>query len=726
MTEFSIERYGLNPSTDKLCINVKEIVDSIKRSDINPLDLIVRECVQNSIDSAVEPNNNRRFVSVDFLHKQFNGRRFLSFLGRESNSAFSNFLGSKLDAAKLLAVRDTGTTGVDGDYDDKNSNVFKLVAGFLNGKTKAPNESTLGGSHGAGKTVVLKEGIGLVVYYTNTRNHGSRLWVYYCQNSAGQIFDKGIRNDNEKFLPCSLAWWGIPRRGKTNSVQPVTDMGFIREVLRSLNLPEFEAEEYGTVIAIPFIDERKMLKGIQACNTNVTGASKSEGSLFETNQASVRSAQITILQYIENAVAKWYAPRLSSLSENPMSFKYPWGPSLLCSFIDDTQTTLLSGANPDFSSYKLIQKMFQIAVAPDVPDSQGQIGPEPFKITIERGKNRWRGAKFDFADVRNIGVLVVVKLPSHSEFDELFDGIDRDDSIVYARSPGLVLSYDDPDWSACLRKYPRLPGEKLFGVFVPNVKNQIIPEDHSQFKTVSLEVPFRESEGFDHGKWPKGAQWPEDDEGGDIAYRIIGHVIDRITWKVGELAKVIDQEKKEQSRHSVTIGSLWGKFFGTNGAGVKGTRAAPGGNCGRDSRNNPVQAQKHARHHDTKLELFTPEYSLDSAGKVLISVPYKLVFGRKRTPVSASLTVRIGSKSLSYDEWQKDLDKRTTAEAFPARFCEIRKSNGISAEFCKGDSEVYFTYNGQDSHEGAMVYVLSREVVCELKIDFYAKEEIVK
>lgn len=719
MAILDIERWN----ADKPSINVDEIVHCIKRTDISPLDLIVRECLQNSLDSALSGTNSGRPVRVDFFCQKFDGEKFLEFLGSKSKDVFLRFLSRKRIPMKLLAVRDSGTTGVDGDYEDDTSRVHKLMTGFLDGKTKESGESTLGGSHGAGKTVALKLGVGLVVYYTKTAANGeSRLWAYYCQNGVGQIFDNGISNNKAKYLPKKLAWWGKLRAANDGSVMPTTDRWLIRDVLKALGLPEFKENESGTIMVIPFVDDNKLMKEIQNkyCRNSVDDTDAE--NLFQRLRPQSPIWQTTILKYLEHSVVKWYAPRLAILSDDPYSFTYPWGPLLQCSFTDGLNKYAINGADIDYAPYRLVQKLFKVAVDQNISDSSDRIGSEPYKITIDRGKNKWRGAKFDFTDENNLGALVVVKLTSPGEYDELFFGNDSDVSIVYTRSPGLILSYDDPDWSACLRKYPRLPGEKLFGVFVPNVKNWIRPDGHRQYKTTSFEVPFRESEGFDHGKWPKGAHWPEDDEDGDVAYKIIGHVIDRITSKINALAKELNDSQKEPATPSATIGALWGKFFGVNGAGVSGRRTNPGGNGGRNPRTRPKPGRIAARRHDTKLELFPPEYSLDDDGDILISVPYKLAFGRKRTSVMVSLTVRTGTKCLSYDEWQKDMEKKTTAEEFPAEYRRVEYENSISVNFSNGNSEACISYNGSDNDQGTLIYVLSRDVVCELKIDYEVKE----
>ena len=718
MDVLEIERYGWHASTDKNSINSSQIVNTIDRPDLSELDLLVRECVQNSLDSALDLKDSRTQVYVDFLNQRFDGKGFLGFLGPTAEKSFTKFLGKRgLDSASLIAVRDEGTTGVDGDITDKKSRLFMLVTGFLNGKDAVQGQSGLGGSHGAGKTVVLKLGVGLVVYYTRVRisakKYEQRLWVYYCENGAGQVF-KGVTKDGEEYLPSRFAWWGRMRDGYDNCVEPITDEALIGKILATLGIRAFDNDKTGTVIIIPFIDEKKVLSTIQSPSLDSENDDARPLPWWRNS----------ILNYLQHAAAKWYAPRIAQLSDDSARFRYFKGPSLVCKFGTENNLVSLNGASKDFAAFRLINRMFSIAVDNKIHADTGPLGAEPYKLAVGYGTRRWRSAWFGLKSGAPLGWVVLVKLSRTSDLvPELFpaangskDGI----RMVYSRSPGLILSYDDLSWSTVLNPYPLMPDEALWGIFVPNVANKISPDEGVSLNGAddSFEAPFRDSEGFDHGKWPENATWPKCAIDG-TPYKILSAVRNRLRQTIVDFIHDSGAEVGEDTVRAISTGALWGSFLGTGGSGFGGARSNPAGNLGRNKK--PKNSGGSGLHRETNLQLGEPEYSV-SGGRLRITYPFEVVFGEDDLTVVIEPAVQNGSGASSrktFAGWAVDLKEKKTMEEFPCELQAVIESKLRVDNTKLREGVVYLQKAKVKKVEGSVSYLLRRnDIVTELKVSY--------
>ena len=85
----------------------------------NGIDDLVRESIQNSLDAA---KRGEESIHVDFtlntLKKEIVTRQFERASAARLNDRFADE-----HECRLLAIRDTGTTGLTGNYDDENSRI---------------------------------------------------------------------------------------------------------------------------------------------------------------------------------------------------------------------------------------------------------------------------------------------------------------------------------------------------------------------------------------------------------------------------------------------------------------------------------------------------------------------------------------------------------------------------------------------------------------------------
>ena len=128
-----IERY----KAEKLNQKGSSLRKQIQNNTTPVLDLFVREAVQNSLD-ARDDNSKSRSVNVDFTVGSFNRAAM------EKELEKVDFASKKDWGNKFIAVRDSNTTGLTGRYEEKSSNLFKLVYGIMEAQTA----SGAGGSWG--------------------------------------------------------------------------------------------------------------------------------------------------------------------------------------------------------------------------------------------------------------------------------------------------------------------------------------------------------------------------------------------------------------------------------------------------------------------------------------------------------------------------------------------------------------------------------------------------
>ena len=202
----------------------------------NGLDILVRESIQNSLDAA---GSKAAPVKVDFSIKEIAKRNVIGQFDESTqeklNGEFKND-----GSCQILLIKDTVTTGLTGDRHDENSKIYKLVYDI----GRAQSDKAAGGSWGLGKTIYSNMGLGIVGFFTQTkesRNEVSQKLIF-----AG--LEDETKDLAERFTnsPSGIAWWG------DKNGDPITNQAKIKNLLKNFGSPSFDAGDTGTIIIIPF------------------------------------------------------------------------------------------------------------------------------------------------------------------------------------------------------------------------------------------------------------------------------------------------------------------------------------------------------------------------------------------------------------------------------------------------------------------------------------------
>ena len=279
------------------------LLRSMQNVAMAPLDLLVREAVQNSLDAALEKDRAGGEVHVDFTVRRHSTAAVAELLGEHiSGSALHRKFPKD---GRMLEIRDSRTEGLSGPVSmdhlgrgDSHGNLIKLV--YEVGRTRS--DEAAGGSWGLGKTCYFRMGIGLVFYYSRTLADGrpeERL-------VASMVEDEQGRDRLQTDTATGIGWWG--GTGRKGGPAAITDSATIRRILATLEVRPFGREETGTAVIIPFL--RSDLVTLPAEDDNAATAS---GGLPAWWFASDES-------YIEVALQRWFCVRL----DNPMFRTGPW------------------------------------------------------------------------------------------------------------------------------------------------------------------------------------------------------------------------------------------------------------------------------------------------------------------------------------------------------------------------------------------------------------------
>lgn len=491
----------------------------IMNKDMPILDLLVRESIQNSLD-AKDDVKTHPFVSVEFTIGDFQR----SILDQELDGislANKPFLGNR-----FLSIRDHNTVGLTGQYNDKKSNLYKLVYGIM----EAQSASGAGGSWGIGKTVYFRVGIGLVLYYSRTKNSSGS---FSSLLAAALVEDETQKNsllpsiDGDKF---GIAWWGERVNYSSNEVRETRNEATIDRLLRAFNLQPFTKDSTGTIIIIPFINEASLL------SNNRPKLEEGQNAPFWTNSVS---------DYIEIAVQKWYSARLSNK-------KYCHGKYL---------NVKINGKALDPSSmeplFKLTQVLYNKAAlsikrdtdANKVQFLDAEIHCEKIIIYSEITPNEAGQVAFTKVNRKQLGMLPPENGPSPFEYiNESCDSESFGKPIVlFCRKPGMTVSYEtDGKWAAGIELTSEDEFIVAYFVLNSNSKLTVSPDD------TSLEDYARKSELADHTSW-------EDCDINGVKPSIIKKIRANTSRKIANSYK--SQEKDLEKVENTGLSTLLGRIL---------------------------------------------------------------------------------------------------------------------------------------------------------------------
>ncbi len=452
----------------------------IQNQNMPVLDLLVRECVQNSLDAA-KPGTAA--VQVDFLVGSFASRqlsRHLEGITARLNMQFPR------EQADFIAVRDRGTVGLTGPvrYGDVTDNRFGNLLKLVYEISKAQQNEGAGGSWGLGKTVYYRVGIGLVLYYSRICQDGR----YQSRLAACLVEDETGRNAllNEKGVRRGIAWWG-KKDWPRNSTIPVDSEQEIAGILNIFGIPPYRDTETGTTVIIPWIRPEALLNEAYPVNASRNSRPPWAGRVDS---------------YLRTAVQRWYAPRLYNR-------RYGHGPYLRATVNGKPAGQQMMPA------FQAIQDLYRLAAGCDLePGALLSPGDAVIETIALRGP---------LEQGHTAGVLAFAKLSrsqlrmdppdnEKSPYQQITNLGPADDSdgeqtgnapvICYTRKPGMIVGYDmNGQWT---RGMPRSgEGEYILGIFVLNSANTLkdIPAESGSQQKMSLEEYIRKGELADHSSW---------------------------------------------------------------------------------------------------------------------------------------------------------------------------------------------------------------------------------
>lgn len=234
----------------------------------NPLPLLVREAVQNSLDAGREDANE---VKIHFSLRSIPGRKLEKIL---QHTYFGD------TEVLFLEISDHGTTGLDGKLGPITTSTNDMGRFWRFALSMGVNQTKAGagGSWGMGKSIYHHAGTGLLLIDSLIDDNERR----FC---AKCIVDERISTPEwlEANSGTGIYFWGQEKN------YPVTDPRSLEETYTCLGIPK--RTEPGTSFYI-------MLKKDLACH------------YLDSDLTDSHYAYESLMQRIQEEVQKWYFPRL--------------------------------------------------------------------------------------------------------------------------------------------------------------------------------------------------------------------------------------------------------------------------------------------------------------------------------------------------------------------------------------------------------------------------------
>lgn len=520
-------------------VDGKFLLRSIQNDNLPALDLLVRECLQNSLDASLSENPGNK-VMVDFIIKNCDCRPLNKIFEGITGKLNQHYREGNVD---FIAVKDTYTTGLTGplqecDVTDAGQfgNLRKLIYEF----GQCQENIGKGGSWGIGKTVCFRVGIGIVLYYSRIRlengSYQERLAAALVENASAPY--TLMTYQKRSGTPTGICWWGSVNPDDGTSM-PVTDEKEIHSVMDIFGISLYKGEETGTCIIIPYIDKNKLLK-------NADTAFEEHGETLES--------------IVKLIVQRWYFPRLKNKEYSFgcwLDFRVngmPVKQSETCRFFEEMQTLY------NLSAKKIENPRFTL---PDGVNSADIVLRNEFAGSSKAGIVVWKqvtAAGLDMTPPENtLAPYILINKP------------DEDDTagnraiIAYCRHAGMIIDYEVRSaWTMGIPVQPT--GTYLLAFFQPNGCNTLKDE------AITLDEYLRSSENADHHSW-------EDRNNDNKVRRIIEKIVKQIPKKIA--AALSEDDGSKERNNNKGLQKILGKRFlpprgygrrpnGTNGSGSAG------------------------------------------------------------------------------------------------------------------------------------------------------------
>lgn len=588
----------------------KYLLRSIQNESMPKIDLLIRECLQNSLDAAVSRNKGEKvFVDIQVgscetkkINALFDG------LTKELNKRFTSV------TVDYISLRDSNTVGLTGPLKEEDikeegnyGNLRKLVYDF--GQPQAEENS--GGSWGIGKTVCYRIGIGIVIYYSRIKlsenKFESRLAAMLIEDETSPkslLRSAGLKNGNTSK---GIAWWG--NEDINGSSYPITDEDEIAAILKDLQIQAYTADETGTTIIIPYIDQ-------QALEINANPYGTLQGKLKD---------------YIGLAVQRWYFPRLYNK-------EYEFGAYL--EFTINGYKIRGTKIRPYFQE---MQKLYNITTKAILNDNQNVEKPSDIYIAaIDMNSTFSDGRTAGFVAYKKYNEAELSMLPPNNEpqpYTLLLRDDDDDDTgnmpvIAYCRQAGMVINYEIN--SAWTHGMPKLTeGEFLLGFFQPNGKKRLKKPAGMSGIEITLDEYLRSTERADHSNW-------EDKEVYGKKQRIIEKIQKNLPKKIAATYEESAEERKAKADQSLQR-NLGKAFLPPSGFG----KAAPV----RPKTPGKPPATPVFKTHNLSFKLEDMSFSDNGS----VCVPFSMTVKNGLDNIHLYLKAHTSQQEIDPGTWEKDI-----------------------------------------------------------------------
>ena len=493
----------------------------IQNNNMPVLDLLVRESIQNSLDAR---KRDSKYVEVNYLTGSFKSELLAEELEQLTDPLTKRF---GKGTQRFLAIRDSHTEGLTGvmDYRQVKDNIYGNLLKLVYEICKPQEAEGAGGSWGIGKTVYFRIGIGLVIYYSRIKkddgSYESRLAASYVENETSPDAMIPVYKNMSKR---GIAWWG--ETIEENVTQPVTDEEYIASFLRIFGIEQYEGDETGTTIVIPYINEEELLS-----NNRVE-------YLDDQEQPIIPFWGHKIEDYISISAQRWYSPRLNNSHYQQGAF--------LRMRING------KGISRDEMEpvFRVVQSLYNMASYVDEEDILTNVEEKKREPIIVR----------KYLEDTSVGVLAFAKVsrqllgmnaPDNKPeplmyFNSEMDSQDGNKPIVcFTRKPAMIVSYEHGNAWVPNNVRSSSNEDYIIGLFVLNSYNRLknCPSE------LTLEEYVRKSEMADHTSW---SDWSD----GLYNPRIVSKIQSGVNKFLNrEFATIQDQSKPK-------INSGLGKMFG--------------------------------------------------------------------------------------------------------------------------------------------------------------------
>lgn len=569
------------------------ILRSLQNKSLPMVDLMIRESLQNSLDASMEASEK---VVVDFFVNTFKSENLAGHLEGITEVLKEKYNGEQ----KYIAIRDTNTTGLNGEYLSKdievlnNSNFHKLVFGI--GKNQSKEGA--GGSWGLGKTSYFRMGIGLVIYYTRIKTNNG-----FEERLVASLIESPKKE--ARILPWSdrgIAWWGTYKNNEEDIITPIIDKEEISSILNIFRLKHYEGNQTGTTIIIPYVSDLY------------------QGEEYDTKMP----WEYKDKNIIDIAVQRWYIPRL--LND---TYKENINKSILECNVNNEPIISKITTQPIF---EVFQDLYNAALTKDIKNDM---------ITVKDiylGSNAMKDQKKAVGTVafKEVNKDELMMGPPHNKKSAMEFLGHRDGGVnerhnykimAYSRSPGMIVEYDiDGEW------FPKESVQKedhlLCAFFVPNSTGEL--SKHFEERGLkNLEAYLRSTENADHANWT-------DEDGFTLIKRVKSYTSRAIMqeYQTGE-------DKADNSATSALSRKFGGMLMPPTGFGKVPTSKTK---KGKEAVDKSTRSQK--------SDLSVINSSIQSDSEVLINIRLNL---RNIQQYRIFLQLITQEQKIDYADWNKTM-----------------------------------------------------------------------